>query len=483
MSLNRRLANLGKVIDSATTGHFLSKGDSDGQFSTVAYSSISGTPSVVLDSALTTQLVDSSYIQLRQTSGAAGLDSALITTLVDSSYVAARAGSGGGGSGFVKYQYTATNNQTTFQDSDDAGQILSYTEDYILVHYNGVSLPASDYTASSGSSVVLGTGADSGAIVSIAKWSAASSGGASGPTWSGDRGLMAGGEASNNGTSVNVISYIDITTPGNATDFGDLSVTREQFGGLSNQTRGVFCGGYSDASRLASIDYVTISTTGNAQDFGDLTVAKNGTTGTCSNGTIGIIAGGIKAGSYPSSYTNDIESITVATTGNASDFGDLTYNGQHMTAFADATRGVIAGGYTTASAGDNTMNYITIASAGNATDFGDLSEGRYSLGSFSDTTRGVTGGGSTPSDNGRTTIDYVTTQTTGNATDFGDLTQGRRTTGMANATRGVFSSGDTNTTFYNILDYVTIQTPGNATDFGDNTASIGKVGACSGNAS
>ena len=308
-------------------------------------------------------------------------------------------------------------------------------------------------------------------------------GGSSNNAWSGDRGLMAGGEGSNNGTSVNVISYIDITTPGNATDFGDLTSTREQCGGLSNQTTGVFIGGFSDASRLASMDYVTISTTGNAQDFGDLTAAKSGTHGTCSNGTKGIIGGGRSAGGYPASFTNDIEIITVATPGNATDFGDLNHNGMHMTAFADTTRGVIAGGYTTVSAGDDGIDYITIASAGNATNFGDLSEGRYTLGSFSDATRGVTGGGSTPSDNGRTTIDYVTIQTTGNATDFGDLTQGRRTAGMANATRGVFSSGDTNTVFYNNLDYVTIQTPGNATDFGDNTASIGKVGACSGNAS
>ncbi len=80
-------------------------------------------------------------------------------------------------------------------------------------------------------------------------------------------------------------------------------------------------------------------------------------------------------------------------------------------------------------------------------------------------------------------MDYVTTQTTGNAVDFGDLTQGRTTSGMANATRGVFASGDTNTTFYNVLDYVTIQTTGNAVDFGDNTDTYGKTGACSGSAS
>ena len=306
---------------------------------------------------------------------------------------------------------------------------------------------------------------------------------ASGITWGGDRGLQAGGETANNGSSVNVISYIDITTTGNATDFGDLSNAREHSGGLSNQTRGVFCGGDSSGSNQDVMDLVTIATAGNATDFGNLQRAKTGTNAASSDGTTGIIAGGYTSGSYPSSYLDEIDKITVATSADATDFGDLNYNGGYMTSFADATRGVIAGGYTTAGSGDATMEYITYASAGNATDFGDLTEGRYLAGSFSDTTRGVIGGGSTPSSNGVNTIDYVTTQTTGNATDFGDLTQGRRTCGMGNNTRGVFGSGDTNSTFYNIMDYVTIQTTGNATDFGDNTGTYGKSGACSGNAS
>ena len=443
-----------------------------------------------IDSAATISLIDSAYVAAR-----APIDSAATISLIDSAYIQDRQM----GVGFALYEYNATDNQTTFEDSDIAGNVLSYSQNNILVHYNGILLSTTEYTATDGSTVVLEDGADSGAIVMIARYAeggqdtasensgqyggGGGGGGGSGPTWSGDRGLMGGGETSNNGTSVNVITYIDISSTGNAQDFGDLTVTRENFGALSNQTRGVFCGGNSDGARQNVMDYVTIATTGNAQDFGDLTTGKSGTSATSSNGTIGIIAGGVKGGSYPSSYTNDIESITVATTGNSSDFGDLTYNGWGMTSFSDATRGVIAGGYTTASAGDATMNYITFASAGNAQDFGDLSQGRYSLGSFSDATRGVIGGGSTPSSNGVTTIDYVATQTTGNATDFGDLTQGRRTAGMANATRGVFASGDTNTTFYDILDYVTIQTAGNAVDFGDNTDAYGKVGSCSGNAS
>ena len=52
-----------------------------------------------LDSAATTSLIDSSYVQARET----GLDSGQVTNLVDSAYVSARSsgGGGGGGAGFA----------------------------------------------------------------------------------------------------------------------------------------------------------------------------------------------------------------------------------------------------------------------------------------------------------------------------------------------------------------------------------------------
>jgi hypothetical protein len=43
----------------------------------------------------------------------------------------------------------------------------------------------------------------------------------------------------------------------------------------------------------------------------------------------------------------------------------------------------------------NVMDYITVATTGNATDFGDLIEGYYGLAGVSNATRGVFGGGDT----------------------------------------------------------------------------------------
>mgnify|MGYP001226151804 CR=1 FL=1 len=104
----------------------------------------------------------------------------------------------------------------------------------------------------------------------------------------GDRGLWGGTELPSN-----VIDFITMSTEGNATDFGDLSVSRGQNGGTSNGItgRGVFVGG-SPGTRDV-IDFVTILTEGNATDFGNMTGARRGFDA-CSNGTSdrGLTGGG-----------------------------------------------------------------------------------------------------------------------------------------------------------------------------------------------
>lgn len=462
MSLSRRLANLGKAIDSATTGHFLSKGDSDGLFETIQYTDLTGRPTV-LDSADITSLIDSAYIQLRQTTsgGSGGLDSAAITNLVDSAYVSAR--SPAAASGFAAYEYNTSAAQTTFQDSDVNGNVLSYSENGIIVYYNGVLMPTSDYTATDGSSVVFTTAVDSGGTVTIAKWALASSGGSGGGSavWYGDRGVFMGGLNSSYGPQY-TIDYITIASPGNATDFGDMTTLYGASAGASDGTYGVAAGGVNIVN---NIEYITIASPGNSTDFGDLTrvVYRAGGVG---DGTYGVFAGGYDG----SGNVNTIDYVTIASPGNAIDFGDLTSLIQTQGgAVSDGTYGVV---------GDDTgLDYFTIASPGNATSFGSLSTPRGSLGAAFDTTYGLFAGGFY---GGVTNvIDYITIASPGNATDFGDLTQARYDPrGVSDATYGVFGGGDTNGTTLNVIDYVTIASPGNASDFGDLTAaSLQKVGA------
>ena len=68
-------------------------------------------------------------------------------------------------------------------------------------------------------------------------------------------------------------SYITIASTGNATDFVDLTLPRFELVGLGSPTRAVFAGGSQEpATPFISnrIDYVEIMTTGNAVQFGDL---------------------------------------------------------------------------------------------------------------------------------------------------------------------------------------------------------------------
>ncbi len=283
--------------------------------------------------------------------------------------------------------------------------------------------------------------------------------------------LFMGGEHSG-GTRVDTVDSVNVTTLGNATDFGDLLGIGSFGAGVSSSTRGIMYGGGQNGTNV--IQYFTIATAGNATDFGDATQATNENAG-ISNETRGISA--------CEGTSNQIEYITIASTGNAATFGnDLTLYRNQVAGASSTTRGLIAGGIGQG-VRRNHIGYIEIATTGNATDFGDLTQGRQGLGGMSTNTRGVFYAGYTGSY--VNTIDYVTIASTGNATDFGNATQVYANYGCtAGSTRGVAagaskaSSGESplNT---NIIEYITIPTTGNAADFGDLTVSRTRIAACS----
>ena len=72
---------------------------------------------------------------------------------------------------YESFKYTASSSQTTFTGSDADSKTLAYTAGQIQVYLNGVLLDATDYTASNGSSVVLGSGATSGDILMVLNYS------------------------------------------------------------------------------------------------------------------------------------------------------------------------------------------------------------------------------------------------------------------------------------------------------------------------
>ena len=95
-------------------------------------------------------------------------------------------------------------------------------------------------------------------------------------------------------------------------------MARRQLSGVANDTYGFAMGGY-DGSYNNTIDYVTIQTTGNATDFGNLTQSRTAQNSACVDSTRAVVGGGSTG-----SDVNTIDYFTMGTSGNASDFGDLT---------------------------------------------------------------------------------------------------------------------------------------------------------------
>tara|TARA_B100000131_G_scaffold3864_1_gene4012 strand:- start:1438 stop:2460 length:1023 start_codon:yes stop_codon:yes gene_type:complete len=264
--------------------------------------------------------------------------------------------------------------------------------------------------------------------------------------------------------------FITIATTGNSQSFGDQGLARYSKAGFASATRGFDAGG-STPTLQTKIEYVTISSEGGGYDFGDLTVARSYPAG-ASNATRGIIAAG-SVNPTPGTQTNSIEFVTMASTGDASEFGDLTLSRTYMSGAGcqSTTRGIFAGGHPM---NTNIIDFVLFSTKGTATKFGELTLARSGISAGSNATRGIFAGGSDGVTNsGVNTIDFITMATEGNATDFGDATTASfrwMGAGMYSATRGVHCGGYP---AINTIQYITVASTGNAQDFGDATQNIG----------
>tara|TARA_R100000655_G_scaffold3860_1_gene12739 strand:+ start:299 stop:1312 length:1014 start_codon:yes stop_codon:yes gene_type:complete len=235
--------------------------------------------------------------------------------------------------------------------------------------------------------------------------------------------------------------------------------------------RMVTFGGYSPDYN-SEINYIEIATTGDATDFGDCS-RTNGFGSGMASSTRGVL----RLGRNPSSHSNHMEYVTFSSNGGVAEFGDDGSLLQDSIApFADSTRGCLATGTEYSPA----IRYITIASTGDSTPFGDLSSARYMGGGAggASPTRGFAFGGLSPKTPTAPTkiIEYINIQSGGNAVKFGELTVGRRAiAAVTNSTRAVMCSGDTPAT--DTMDYITMASEGEAVDFGNITRQPDGYGA------
>jgi len=245
------------------------------------------------------------------------------------------------------------------------------------------------------------------------------------------------------------------------------------FGGVQSGTRGVFAGAYTP-TRDNKIEYITIPTTGNTTNFGQLNDANGGMAGFSDN-TRGWAVGG----NIAPTRTNVMEYVTISSTGNATDGGDLiTATQGRPGSCSNSIRGIVAGGATPGQV--KTIVHHTIQTTGIVQDFGDLTEAKQGVAGVMSPTRGVFAGGNTPTR--VDTIEYITTASTGNAVLFGELSLDDRSNmgGASNTVRGLFGGGRTPSDL-NHIEFITMATLGNAQDFGDliQSGMDGDVGAVS----
>ncbi len=277
------------------------------------------------------------------------------------------------------------------------------------------------------------------------------------------------------------IDYFNVESTGIAEDFGDIQNISGWLGALADRTRAVFLGDGNTGGNEDNCSYVTIASGGTAATFGNLSTDDNYFSGLASS------TRGVRGGGYGPVAINTIDYCTIQSAGHFKDFGDLTgasVTGKltHGSGISSPTRGMWGGGsyYNPGAVVVNNIDYITIASTGDSTDFGDIIQARKAVAGCANSVRGIWSGGYTPTY--VSTMDYVTLASTGNATNFGDSTwAGAYKSGASSPTRGTWSGGRLQPSpgREKTIDQVTIATTGNAIDFGDLVTNHDGAGGCS----
>ena len=247
-------------------------------------------------------------------------------------------------------------------------------------------------------------------------------------------------------------------------------------------TRGLRIAGYTAPGSNADIDYFNIATSGNATKWGDASGDASQYAGfSVSDRTRGVFGGGNATSTHTAQV--HVKYVEIASEGTVEDFGDLSTAvvGAAKGLNGNSTRGLITGG------NGNEIKYITIQTTGNFNDFGDLTvstNGTDNVGGFCNSVKSFQAGGTHASgaSTGNTdAIGYVQTATLGNSAHFGDLSAARwHTCGSSNSIRGIIWNGmnpSSGATGMNIIEYLELSSLGDAVDFGDTSHSVRSRGA------
>ena len=194
------------------------------------------------------------------------------------------------------------------------------------------------------------------------------------------RALSAGGGYPAATTDIDMFIF---STVGSHVDYADITAARSRGDRAAcSPVRAVFSGGYGPLHR--TYDTKITASNGNTTEFGDM-LFGNRLSGCVSDHTRGV-AGGAYTDDTPG-YFGYLESFTIASSGVAVYFGEMKRATGARASTQNMVRGLFAGG----SPGTNVIDMITIQTTGNAQDFGDLSRSQHSLCGMCDSHGGLGG--------------------------------------------------------------------------------------------
>ena len=194
--------------------------------------------------------------------------------------------------------------------------------------------------------------------------------------------FFAGGSTS--GGFIADMDYITVASLGGSSDAGDLkdSQALRKGGSTSGNTRGGRLGGSTGLSgdgyanyTTATAEYITFSTSADGLEFGTLS-NKSFEGSACASTTRWVHKTAVDYTTATGHVLYERMDYWAADTGGtAGNFGDVDDSSRSTASMADGTRGEWWGGQDNASSSTDQIRYITIATTNDATDVGNLASG------------------------------------------------------------------------------------------------------------
>ena len=218
------------------------------------------------------------------------------------------------------------------------------------------------------------------------------------------------------------IDYINVVTPGDGVDFGELGSRggQSESGRYATAPDGVRCamaGGGGPTANIQTIDYFNMNTIGGgAVNFGLLNQGPNAEWDGKAGGSDGYR--GSAGGGNPPQTTINVFNIGVP--GDAEDFGELAQGNifYGSEAATDGSRLVQCSGYAGGATKFDTIHYYNISNhRGTAMDFGEMFATRASSGVLSDGSLALHCGGN----GGTETVGFFRIGFPGNSLDYAEL--------------------------------------------------------------